>query len=779
MIQYTIWSEEWEKYRKLFTVENKNIEKLERVMKRKMPRARFIKLYIVEWDKYLFPIWRFNKHLEEDVFSQEVFAETFADFNYGWSPTSEQSMVLDDIKEWRRTGLIVMKTWSGKCYWKWTWILMKNWSIKNIEDIVVWDKVMWPDSNERNVVWTTSWNDILYKVSLIKWQSFVCNWSHILVLRASYTYRWYTKWQEIKITVDNYLKQHKSRKHQFKITTSTWVDFNLPQKNLEIDPYALWLWLWDWDKDRFAITTPDIEIIDYLRWYASEIWMWFKVHDYGRGCKRYMITNWRNDNSHNLTWILKDLWVYKNKHIPEKYLLSSREDRFKLLWWLIDSDWSLSGSWDLSYTTISKWFADQVVFLCRSLWFCAVMKSRITKSQTWKECLSYTVRISWDICKIPTKVQRKKAATRLINKRIDNHWFSIEEIWFGEYFWFELDWDHLHLLDNFIISHNSHIVMQIVNHFREPVVILTHNLATLHEMKEKFKEFCWVEIGEFNWKKKDIRAITVSTHSSFMKNRKVLKDKMKFSQIIFDEADSSVSDKMLTALIKFDPSSLFWMTWTPKRTELDGNDLQLIYGKIIKCEGQINNWYKILPDIVRLKYNTKICSYEDHWDMKAQLMWEKERIEKQILFIIEKIVFEDVKYWLLLVERREEESQEYYNLLSPHINCVLINWHTKKEDDIKAIDFIKQNGWIIVWTLKKVWRWVDIPFLDWVFIFFQNHFYSLVVQAVWRWLRSHPWKDKITLYDRIDVPISSKSAATRLLSYRQEYPWCKITDFNI
>ena len=439
MIQYTIWSEDWEKFRKLFTVENKNIEKLERVMKRKMPRARFIKLYITEWDKYLFPIWRFNKHLEEDVFSQEVFAETFTNFKCGSTPTEEQTIVLNEIKEWRRTGLIVMKTWTGKSYQ----------------------------------------------------------------------------------------------------------------------------------------------------------------------------------------------------------------------------------------------------------------------------------------------------------------------------------------------------VMQMVDHFRECVVILTHNLATLYEMKEKFKNVCGVDIWEFHGAKKIIKPITVSTHSSFMKNWKTLKDKMRFSQIIFDEADSSVSDKMLTAIIKFDPSSLFWMTWTPKRTELDWNDLQLIYGKIIKCEGQINNWYKILPDIVRLKYNTKVCSYEDHWDMKAQLMWEKERIEKQILFIIESIVFEDVKYWLLLVERREEESQEYYNLLSPHINCVLINWHTKKEDDLKNIQFIKQNWWIIVGTLKKVWRWVDIPFLDWVFIFFQNHFYSLVVQAVWRWLRSYPGKNKITLYDWIDVPISSKSAATRLQSYRQEYPWCKITDFNI
>lgn len=325
----------------------------------------------------------------------------------------------------------------------------------------------------------------------------------------------------------------------------------------------------------------------------------------------------------------------------------------------------------------------------------------------------------------------------------------------------------------------SHIIMQIVNHFRESVIILTHNLATLKEMKEKFKEVCWVDIGEYHWWKKNLQPITVCTHQSFMKKFNEIKTALNFQQVIFDEADSSTSTKMLNALIKFDPSSLFWLTGTPKRNELDGEDLQLLYGKMLKCEGQKNNWYNIIPNIERIKYSTSVYSYENNHDMREQLAAETNRIEKQRLFIIEKIVFWDIKYWLLLVDRKELESEMYYSILSEHINCVLINWDTKRIDDEAWIKFIEENWGLIIGTLKKMWRWVDIPFIDWIFVFFPNRFHSLVIQAVGRWLRKHDWKKGTTVYDWIDQPIWNSAAADRMKSYRQEYPWCVITDFTI
>lgn len=315
----------------------------------------------------------------------------------------------------------------------------------------------------------------------------------------------------------------------------------------------------------------------------------------------------------------------------------------------------------------------------------------------------------------------------------------------------------------------THSLFWLIQKFQEPTLIAVHNIGTLVDMQEKFEKFTntipWVWYG----KKKKIGEITITTHDSFVAN--IDEFKGKFWIIINDECDFDFTEKMIKALIFTDGDGLFGLTGTPKTKELNTSDMELVYGKHIKVEDQEINWYNMIPEIVRLEYMTdRFFSFENRHDLRQQLIDDVPRLQKQMNFIIKQREDKTFKYWLLLVERKEEECVKYHSIINKlWLPCVIINGDTKVEDDQKNIEIIKETWGIIVWTVGKLWRGKDIPFIDWVFLFFPNRFESSTIQAVWRWLREAEGKSKVMLFDRCDMPILNAQAKQRILTYKQEY----------
>ena len=110
------------------------------------------------------------------------------------------------------------------------------------------------------------------------------------------------------------------------------IDYD--EKDLAIEPYLLGLWLGDGSSNSVAITTNDDEIKDYIYNVASR----YKNHKVNvtqnkyKNCPTYRITEGLVPNvSRELRNKFKNLNVFNNKHIPEIYLTSSREQRLELL----------------------------------------------------------------------------------------------------------------------------------------------------------------------------------------------------------------------------------------------------------------------------------------------------------------------------------------------------------------------------------------------------------------------------------------------------------------
>ena len=64
--------------------------------------------------------------------------------------------------------------------------------------------------------------------------------------------------------------------------------------------------------------------------------------------------------------------------------------------------------------------------------------------------------------------------------------------------------------------------------------------------------------------------------------------------------------------------------------------------------------------------------------------------------------------------------------------CAIVNGTTKIDDDIVNIDKMKTEHGVIIATAQKMYRGVDIPEIDHVFLFYPTRFEGNIIQAVGR-----------------------------------------------
>lgn len=336
------------------------------------------------------------------------------------------------------------------CHAKDELIMLYDGSFKKSQDIVVGDLLMGPDSKSREVLKLISGQDRMVRIIPTKGDSFVVNYNHIMHLTPSGDSPMKCP---LNVSVKNLMeKTTKCAQERYKLTRSSGIDF--PEKDLMINPYLFGFWLGDGSCDSFLFHTADNEIKEYLNNFCIDNDAEFET----------CVERANNFGSYKVKKIegrtnpyiqeLKRLNVFKNKHIPDVYLKNSREVRLELLAGLIDSDGHLKYSNGFEFSTIYENFADQVLFLCRSLGFAAYMTKEYKTCQTGNGCDSYRISISGDLDLVPTKIARKKAPKRRQIKSVLRTGFTMEEMGVDDFYGFTVDSDHLYLDRYFNIQHN-------------------------------------------------------------------------------------------------------------------------------------------------------------------------------------------------------------------------------------------------------------------------------------------------------------------------------------
>lgn len=439
----------------------------------------------------------------------------------------------------RTRGILKMATGAGKCLGKGTPVLMYDGSTKNVEDIVVGDLLMGPDSTSRTVKSTVVGYGQLYEVEQMNGDSYICNNEHILCLQktGSPSKNWKAG-EEIQITAEKYFRSNKTFKHIYK-GYKVGVDF--PKQNTPIDPYFLGLWLGDESSQMPMITTGDKEIVDYLEKFAKDNDLKITEQN-GNGCKNYSLVKYKKGTKgHNranfLLSGLKNLNLIMNKHIPNCYKINNKESRLELLAGLIDSDGSTDKKGAIKVTSTSEQLAKDICWVARSLGFRSSVNKKITslKSRNYKG-VAYRVRISGAISQIPIILKRKQAGDKTKYSSL-RYGIKVTPIEKGDYYGFEINGDGKFLLGDFTVTHNTMVIAQLIGEIKTApfmFYVLTRDL--LDQAYDTLASTLNVPIGRIGAGHFDIRDINVCTIQTIV--RSINNDKsFKISDYMFDSED--------------------------------------------------------------------------------------------------------------------------------------------------------------------------------------------------------------------------------------------------
>lgn len=347
--------------------------------------------------------------------------------------------------------MMIGATGSGKCLGKDTPILMYDGTIKMVQDVIVGDKLMGPDSKPRNVLSLARGREELFRVIPKKGDSWVCNKSHILSLKRTNDGS-LESGKICNVSVSDYLTWNKTRKHIYK-QWRTAIDFN--EQELFLDPYFLGIWLGDGRTDSPTICTMDRIIVHYLRDYAWSIGCTLSRYKEASKADSFGIVQKNLDvkTRTNIQQRMDRYGLFGNKHIPKEFLYNSKENRLRLFAGLMDTD----GFFDdgcFEYCTKLDTLKDNIVYLGRSLgYFANVGQKEVAGKLYWRICFS------GDFSDVPTRVTRRKAGRRLQKKDVLVTGITVESIGEGDYYGFTIDGDHLFCLGDFTVTHNTELVM--------------------------------------------------------------------------------------------------------------------------------------------------------------------------------------------------------------------------------------------------------------------------------------------------------------------------------
>lgn len=355
---------------------------------------------------------------------------------------------------------IVARSGIGKCEAKGTKHLMYDGSIKNVEDLMVGDLLMGPDSRPRTVLSLARGQEEMFDIVPTKGERWGCNRSHILSLRCSSDVdSVHRKGLYYEYSVDEFLKLPKRVQSVLKLW-KTGVRFK--EKPVKVDPYWVGLWLGDGtcrssgDIREVEITKDEPELIQYYQRFCEKNGYRLNRIESQDKCAKYSFSS-RSGARAPLKEFLSECHEKGVKRIPRDYLINSEEVRMNILAGLLDSDGHLCGGRNTFEISIKDdELREDVLFLARSLGFmCTWRRKKSSIKATGFEGWYNRVFIFGDTDKIPTKIERKKARPR---KQIKNHLvtgFSLKSKGQGDYYGFTLDKDGLYLLWDFTVSHNT------------------------------------------------------------------------------------------------------------------------------------------------------------------------------------------------------------------------------------------------------------------------------------------------------------------------------------
>jgi len=375
------------------------------------------------------------------------------------------------------------KVGSGKPLGRGQGVLMHDGSIKTVEEIVVGDVVMGPNSQLRHVLQTIAGHGPLVRVIPHKTEPFIVGAEHPLTVRisgrnvplgrprakrpvpqtANYDLLQQGGWLK-DVPARHYLGL--SNRTGDKLLQSESLAFS-HRATLPLSPYLLGLLLGDGGmtgRPRVSFTKRDPDV---LRAYEEELSRLGLVPlRYEKLQSKGTFTLWVNGRSPLWTKLVELGLAGKDsetKFIPDEYLRATEAERMELLAGLMDTDGYVEPKGGCDYTSKSRVLADNVSRLARSLGFKTFARTMRKHDQNMTWGTYYGVTIVGDTNRIPLRSAFKSARLKAHHpfKEVLVEGFRVEPAGEGEHYCIMVDGDHRFLMSNFIFTHNSSLALSV------------------------------------------------------------------------------------------------------------------------------------------------------------------------------------------------------------------------------------------------------------------------------------------------------------------------------
>lgn len=296
------------------------------------------------------------------------------------------------------------------------------------------------------------------------------------------------------------------------------------------------------------------------------------------------------------------------------------------------------------------------------------------------------------------------------------------------------------LIESATGSWKSLICIGITAMYHSQTLIVCPTKKLVKEMVDKFKKFTNYEPWTFYSDWKNIKDITITTTASFVADMNWAQQLQGAQVLIVDECDDKISEKFINAICHYDCNVLVWMTWTAGRQDLDKQDLQLIYWPYVK------GWdYQMLPTNISQHVYTwtqaekEMVDFENRASIRTGILKNENRLNAVVNKINE--LKKDSFLTLILLDRNDDVD----NFSKYFPEWLVITGSTKVKDDEIWIEKLRKTWGVIIGSLKKMYRWVDIPEIDNVVIASPVRFENTVVQSIGRALRTAEWKTTVNI----------------------------------
>ena len=201
---------------------------------------------------------------------------------------------------------------------------------------------------------------------------------------------------------------------------------NYEIKNLEIDPYILGIWLGDGYSagGRIISGNRDVQELNNILSEKCEIGIYTKFDG-----NHTLTLKKLNGSENSLHIFLRKMNLLNNKHIPEKYMVSSREQRLELLRGLIDSDGYIDKKGQAFFYNKNINLVKQVNILVKSLGYKTTYKEK-ESSLYGKSCGTIAFiyfKPREEVCKLSFKRNRLKI-NEYNDSKCRNRWHYITNV---------------------------------------------------------------------------------------------------------------------------------------------------------------------------------------------------------------------------------------------------------------------------------------------------------------------------------------------------------------